>query len=454
MAANTSENRVSKREDRRLRLRTMRFSVAEGGFSLVSLGLQVAFFVPFINALGASNLQVGLGASLPSLMIVFAQFISPRLLYWSGSYKRYNMVAVFVHGICYLPLAALCLWPARNPVWTAIAVLSLASIPFGLQMSSWGNWMSHIVPRRRRGKYFAKRNMFLTSIQLTMTITSGILLDSFGAKVLLMFAVIWTMAFAGRALAAWMFAFHYEPPELEIEKHELSFFAFLRGVPSSMFGRFAITLAFMNFGVNLAVPFFPIHMLNNLEFSYTQMSILLILPTFMGLICLRMWGRISDRIGYVIPLRICSLTIAALPLTWVLTTRFWILFINQAVAGVAWIGFNMIAFNYLMSALDRKNRQVYFAYQNVLNHGCLFAGSIVAGLIADHLPRIAIWPLQTIFILSGMIRLASQVLFWKLKDVERYPGPTSTLERIFFDPRWFGRTGLGRFTLGTWRRPF
>lgn len=454
MTANSQDNMISRRDDRRHRLRTMRFSVAEGGFSLVSLGLQVAFFTPFINALGASNFQVGLGASLPSLMIVLAQFISPWLLYWSGSYKRYNMTVVFIHAVCYLPLAALCLWPARNPVWTAIAVLSIGSIPFGLQMSSWGNWMSHIVPRRRRGKYFAKRNMFLTAIQLSVTIASGVLLDSFGAKVLLMFGLIWSMSFAGRALAAVMFAFHYEPPDLSIEKNELSFVSFLKEAPSSMFGRFAITLGVLNFSVNLAVPFFPIHMLNNLEFSYTQMSVLLILPTFMALLCVQMWGRISDRVGYVIPLRICSLVISALPLTWALTESFSILLVNQAVAGIAWTGFNMIAFNYLMSALNRKNRSAYFAYQNALNHGCLFAGSIVGGLIADHLPRLITWPLQTVFILSALLRLASQVLFLYLKDVERYPGPTSTIERLFFDPRWFGRTGLGRFTMGAWRRPF
>lgn len=444
-----------RRAERRLRYKTMRISIAEGGFSLASLGLHAAFFIPFLNELGASSFQVGLGASLPALVLGCAQIVSPMLLHKAGSHRKYCMTTTLLHSTGFIPLALICLFPLADPVWMSIAVLSLAWIPFGLQMSAWADWMSHIVPRKRRGRFFARKTVVQTIVQLVVAITSGLLLDSVGGKVLLMFAIIWFVAFAGRAIAGILMGFQYEPSEIrELPRSTLSFGEFVKNIPSSMFGRFAVALGVLNFSVHLAAPFFPVHMINNLGYSYTQMTILQLIPTFIMIFAINMWGRISDRIGYVVPMRICALVVGALPLTWVLTDNFYILAVNQLMAGIAWAGFNLIAFNYSISAVDSKDRSTSLAYLNMINFGCVFAGATVGGLLSDHLPKIGMYEMQTLFLLSGLIRFGTQFLFMWLKDTERYAGPMGAVERFFFEPRWFARTGLGRFMVGTIKRQF
>ena len=64
--------------DRKQRLATMRLSIAEGVIAMIAIGFQQTFYVPFLNALGADKLQIGIGAGLPALMTGLIQLGVPR----------------------------------------------------------------------------------------------------------------------------------------------------------------------------------------------------------------------------------------------------------------------------------------------------------------------------------------------------------------------------------------
>ena len=76
------------REQRRLRFRTMKLSYLEGGFAMVMLALVEAFYIPYLDAMGATSLQIGLGASLPALVSGMVQLYTPLALYRTGSRKQ------------------------------------------------------------------------------------------------------------------------------------------------------------------------------------------------------------------------------------------------------------------------------------------------------------------------------------------------------------------------------
>ena len=77
---NLNDDRPCPYSDRRLRYKTMRLSVIEGLFATIAMGLQQIFYIPYLNAMGASNLQIGIGASIPALMTGLILLFVPSLL--------------------------------------------------------------------------------------------------------------------------------------------------------------------------------------------------------------------------------------------------------------------------------------------------------------------------------------------------------------------------------------
>ncbi len=453
--AQQPDAKPDKRLDRRKRLVTMRLSTVEGCFALITLGLQAAFFIPFLNELGATDLQVGLGASLPALVIGIVQLFSARLMRLIPSNRLFCSITGVIHGLLFIPLAfTKAIFPGE-PVWGAIFFLCLVSTQMGLQMPVWGELMSHVVPRRKRGTYFAKRNRMLTFVQLVTSLLAGYMLDRSAGNTIVMFTAIWLISAFARVVSGFMLSAHHEPETIKTTvRKRYGLRVFISELGRTNFGNYVLAFAFFNFSVHMAVPFFPVHMINNLGFSYTQYTVLLMLPAFVTIFMLGVWGRISDRIGYVVPLRLCATIIAALPLAWVLTENFYLLVVNQFCAGIAWAGFNLIAFNYSISALDSGRRMEYLSYLNVMNFCFLFAGATLGGFLLPKMIVLKDYQVQSIFLLSTLLRTLDLTLFHRLRDVERYGGPVGAFQKLFFDPRLSLRTTVGRFVNGMMRRPF
>ncbi len=440
--------------DRLMRRRTMKFSAVEGGFALVTLGLQVAFYLPFLNALNADTLQISLGVSLPGLVTGMVQLFSPAAYRIIKNHKYFCLITCILHSVCFLPLAFISFWPPKEPVWPAIIFGCIAAIPFGLQIPVWADWISRIVPRKRRGRYFGLRAQILTGIQFATTMIAGYLLYKSQKSSMTTFGWIWFVAFAARASSSILFLFHYESSAMrKFSGVRYKIIEFIKSLHSTMFGRYALGISLLNLCVNFSLPFYTIHMLNNLQFDYYQYTLIINAPILALILTVRLWGRLSDRIGYVVPLRVCLLVITASPLVWTSITQFNLLLINQLIVGVAWAGFNMIAFNYSISAVDSDRRAGSIAYLNVMNFFCVFAGATLSGLVGDRMPQIFSFQSQSVFLVTAIGLIIPIVIFSTLRDVERHVGPLTPMERFFFDPRISIRSTPWRSFLGI-KRPF
>ena len=158
---------------------------------------------------------------------------------------------------------------------------------------------------------------------------------------------------------------------------------------------------------------------------------------------LGVWGRIIDRVGTVLPLRLCALLITIVPLPWVVFRNLWILMVWQAIAGFAWAGFNLAAFVFYLSSSEPQIRVSRISYFNALTLFCVFVGSTLGGLLGPHLPLLAGHYLQTVFFASFLLRLGPALLFRKVQE-KPYKGKLTPLERFFFDPSLVMRAGIAR----------
>jgi MFS family permease len=431
--------------ERRMRQRTLRLVVFEGVLSMIAIGLQQTFYVPFLTAMGADKLQVGIGAGLPALVTGLIQIYVPGLLRKGSGYKKLVVFSVLGHALSFLPFSVIAFWHGYHAVWLSILAITVNAAMMGLGSSAWSDWMSYLVPKRRRGKYFAMRNRVWTFFQLAICLIAGRCLDTVGGKALIIFAAIWGIAFLTRLLGGLVMNMQYEPSAVRLRPDEEgTFFDFLLSMHRNSFGQFVLAFSLLNFAAYFSAPFFAVYMLTDLKLSYLNYTILQSIPSIMIVVTMSFWGKLCDRIGYVIPMRLFCLIVLVLPLVWVLTSNYWLLVVCQMFAGISWGGMQMAAFNYSLDAVGQQNRFRSISYLNCITGFCMFAGSSLGGVLEPVLPRWTASPLHSIFIVSVVFRVLPVILFQLLPVDKPKHTKLTALERFFFDPRLALRTGLER----------
>jgi MFS family permease len=426
--------------DRDKRQATMRLSVAEGMLAMVTIGLIQTFYVPYLNDLGASKLAIGIGFGGYFLAIGLIQVWAPRMLVWARTYKKLVIFGTAVQALFLIPFAMGGRLFLHNAIWFSILIMVLASLGSGISTGAWADWMSYIVPRRIRGTYFSTRTSLITLAQFLASVAAGLMLDHTG-DVIFVFMFIWLTASAARWIATGLLFGHYEPAEIHARPiTHISFTDFIGRLHTHSYGRFVLAYSITYFGAYFASPFFALYMLNDLKFTYFQYSCIQLIMPLTTVLSLGMWGRISDRLGNIIPIRLATVVILLLPACWLVSENFWYLLGLNILAGIGWGGFQLLTFNYSIGELPSGQRLAYISYMNAIASIFFFAGSALGGWLGPMLPQFTAFQFHSIFLFSTVLRLPA-VLIFRMLPVDK-PAETklTAMEKFFFEPyRLLGR---------------
>jgi MFS family permease len=426
--------------DRDKRQATMRLSVAEGMLAMVTIGLIQTFYVPYLNDLGASKFAIGIGFGTYLLAIGLIQVWAPQMLVWAKTYKKLVILGTAIQALFLIPFAVGGRLFGHHAIWLSILIMALASLGQGISTGAWADWMSYIVPRRIRGTYFGARTSLITLSQFLASVAAGLMLDHTG-DVIFVFMFIWLTASAARWISTGLLVWHYEPPQIHARPiTHISFTDFIGQIYTHSYGRFILAYSITYFGAYFASPFFALHMLNNLKFTYFQYSCIQLIMPLTTVLSLGMWGRISDRLGNIIPMRLATVVILLLPACWLVSANFWFLMGLNVVAGIAWGGFQLLTFNYSIGELPSGQRLAYISYMNAIASIFFFAGSALGGWLGPMLPQFTAFQFHSIFLFSTVLRLPA-VLIFRILPVDK-PAETklTAMEKFFFEPyRLLGR---------------
>lgn len=435
------------RPDQKQRARALWVSSIEGGIAWVWIALQQVFYVPFLQALGATDREIGLGCSLPALAGGIIQLATPWAVARFRTRKAIVVTMAFTQGLMYVPLALLWHLPQQPAIWGVIAAFSVSTLAGGIHGPAWVDWIGDLVPRRMRGKYFGVRNRVFSTIQLAISVGGGLLLDQGKAigKPLVMFSAIWAVCFIFRTFSSICLYIQYEPPVVYQHREKtLSFADFLRSITTEQFGKFTICSCLLNFSANFSAPFFAVYMLTDLNYAYTKYVVMSMIPVLATIVIMPMWGRFIDRVGTVMPMKAFVIGISTLSLWWVFSTNFWWLAAVQVFAGIVWAGYGLASFNYSIEVVSPAKRVSSLAYANVLNSIAIGAGMAAGGAAVKYLPHVFPYKLQSIFFVSCLLRIAPVIMFQFLKQDRRRPSHLTAMEKFFFDPMSILRDGIER----------
>jgi Major Facilitator Superfamily len=366
--------------------------------------------------LHASALLTGLVVALPQMAQLF-QIPAAWGTAWLG-HRRACVLLVTASRLAPLPLALVPFLRLSTGAAQSVlvAVSALAAVLGVLGNNAWVSWMSELVPRRIRGRYFGRRTALCTLGGAAASGAAGLLLD--GAH---------TRGFTGAALAALQLlacASAGATAALMLRQHDPA----PRDDPASMRVRDALLplrdrsvrglilyLLAWNLAVGVAGSFFSLHMLMNLRMGFALVALHGTGLAIARMLAAPLWGRLIDRRGARPVLVTCAFGISVIPLIWLFATpdRLWPLVFDALGAGVLWGGHNLAAFALPLAVTPRRGRPFYLA-TFAATSGFAFsiataAGGALAGLLPAHVVVLSrpLASLQGLFALSALLRFCA-----------------------------------------------
>ncbi|HTY82553.1 MAG TPA: MFS transporter, partial [Dehalococcoidales bacterium] len=220
------------------------------------------------------------------------------------------------------------------------------------------------------------------------------------------FAILFGGATAARLLSFYFLTRYYEPPFTPERADAPGVLQLIRDLGGSNLGRYTLYISLVLFGMMLSGPFFSVFMLRDLHFSYVTFMIVTAASAIANFIALPFWGRRADRAGNLKIVKITSWLMPLVPLLWVVNSSPYYLVFANAFSGFVWSGFNLSAMNFVYDASAPAGRAKRIAVYNAATFIAMCVGALLGGYIAPHLPRLVGYQMHTLFLISGVARLA------------------------------------------------
>jgi len=289
----------------------------------------------------------------------------------------------------------------------------------------WSSWMKDLVTENS-GKYFGNRNRIVGFVALISMLAGGFILDYFNqTKIFIGFIILFGVAFIARAISAHLFLKKYEPKLTHEKGYYFSFWQFIKYIPKSNFGKFAVLIALMQLATAIASPFFAVYMLKDLQFTYVQWILVTVAGSFASLLFMPLWGKFADYYGNMKATKITAFLITIVPLLWVgsifivKSSLLSYLIVVEAFSGMAWAGFNLASSNFIYDAVTRQRMALCVAYFNILSGIGVFIGATFGGFISSMpFALFGFSSILVIFFISGIARLVIAILMTpRVKEV-------------------------------------
>jgi MFS family permease len=403
--------------------KSLRNSLLDGSAYSVMLGLTQNYITPYALTMKATPQQIGLLTGVPNLTMAAAQFAAPALSERMGSRKGFILPMVLGHAVMWLPILLVPYLFQTHQVWWLIAFVTLSTAFDSALNPAWGSMMADLVPTQMRGRFFGLRNRITAFVSMAFSYVAGGVLQLLTGNTNLAFTIIFVGAMASRLISFYFLSRMYEPlsPATEKENHEGTL-KIARGLFSTNIGMFIMLCALMNFTTTIAGPFFSPYMLLDLHFSYIIYTILNSAAGLATVGFMTWWGKRIDRAGSIKVLKITSLFVPFVPIGWALNHSLWWLIIMQIFSGFAWAGFQLSSGVFIFDAAPARNRTRYIAVYNSLIFLGVSMGSLTGGMLTPLLPPFMGSYFLSIFLVSGVARLAVALFFLRrIKEVRKVP---------------------------------
>lgn len=352
-----------------------------------------AFVVAMALMLGASNLQLGFIASLPTLVNLF-QLISIWLV------RRYNnrrAITVIFSFLARFPLVIIGLFPLLFPQHTTIEliipILFFYYFSGAIAGASWNSWMKDLVPEKELGGYFAKRSSYMQTVNVILSLLLAVGLDYLRGHrpELEMDAYGWMFVAAGViGLSGAVILSKTPEPQSFLSKENL-FSMLRRPLKDGNFRKLLIFNSAWVFAVNIASPFFTVFMMKSMGLGLSYIIGLTILSQVSSILTIRLWGLFADRYSNKTIIAIGAPIYILCLVAWCFVgiySQLWpnlaLLALIHILMGFSNAGINLSLTNIGLKLAPQADAIVYLSAKNVITAIFSALAPLLGGSLADY----------------------------------------------------------------------
>lgn len=401
----------------------LRYSLLDGFFFSLMVGLGESYFSAYALELGHSAIYSGLVGTVPLFLGGLVQLFSPWGVRLMGSYKRFVCTTAFMQGLMFIPLIISAINQKMN-FSLLLAVIGLYWV-FGFSTGpSWNAWLNLLIPKKVRPKYFSKRNLYMYIGTLVGLVTSGVLLQLTPKENRFdTFALIFTICFLLRSLSTFFLTRHANTPQSKLSISPFSFTTIYARISKESIGKLILFILCFRFAVYLSAPFFVPYMLKDLAMSYIIFMIIISSSSIGKMVIMRLVSKMLTKYNLYKILHAATFGICFIPAAWLLSSNTYYLFSIEIFSGIFWGLFDYAIFLIMFNGIPRADQPSVLSFYTFFNVVSIILGSLVGSLFFK-LSSAYMSPYIFIFLLSSAVRYLVFLLFPRTSEHLRFKNIT------------------------------
>lgn len=411
----------------------VRISIAEGIFGQIFNSLSgpgSVFLTKFAIMINATSLQFGILAAIGQISLVFqplGAIITRRREKRKGVVLNLLFagrgIALF-YGI--IPFFFL----SGNTISVFLLLFFLSVSLSAVADNAWIAWISDMIPRRVRGRFFSARSRYLMLTAIIVSCAFGFFIDLFieGASSGRLsgifthehlpygFAIIFFTATVAGILG--LSVLSRQPEKMKRIEEEGFAEMFVQPLRDSNFRKFLFYDCWWMFAVGIGAPFWQPFMMKKLNMSLFEVQIYGSINIISSMVVLGFWGRLIDAYGNKTAMRLIILLGGLNPMVWLFVSahNYTILYLEAITSGMMWGGAGLVGMNFVLSVAPKERKQVYAGVSGAFSGVAMMTTMLISGAFLPsplEIEGLHLEPEQVLFALTGIARWSAQIpLSW------------------------------------------
>lgn len=417
----------------------LRRPIIEGLLSAIMAGSGEAYLSAYAIFLGATAMEAGLVTTLPPLIGSLLLLALLNRIERAQSRARTLSYLSACQALLWIPIALLSFMPQHGETIILLLIL-LSTFHYGitaLLSPIWNSLMGDIVPADIRGTYFGQRNKIVLLSGLVSTTAAGVILQYFEDFQITKwgYLLIFFAACIARFGSSIMLKKYPDSGTPHQPDEPFTFSEFLQRSHRSNFLKFTTFVGIYNFTVFISVPFIAYYLLEGLQYTYVEFTLVVSISILAQLITMQRWGRLADEFGTKKILIVSCIGYSLCEFLWLFSSNFWYVLAIRAIAGILWAGFCLSSSAFIFDSVTPPKRLRCVSYQNLINNFCIISGTLFGGAIIQCIPFTVGFPadftesgspILILFFISGTMRLVTLTSLISFAEVREVPHIRST----------------------------
>jgi len=353
-----------------------------------------AFLTAFALEIGASNAVIGVLAAVPQLGNI-GQLLGVYLI----ERLRVRRAVCIGFGMAVRPMLLVIATSVLIPNHVAalavlVAALAVRYLLGSVMLCSWNSWLRDLVPDDQRAGFLARNLRATTFFGMLISLSAAAFIDGWRAWQVadpkFAYSLIFITAFVIGCYNVYTLT-RIPEPRMATPKEKLDLLDVLkRPIADLHFRQALLFFGSWNFAINLATPFFTVHMLKRLDLDLMTVILFAVISQTANILAVPQWGRLVERYSSKAVLSVCAPAFLLSVLAWTLTTfpdryilTLPVLFMIHVVTGMATAGVAVASGNLGMKLAPRGEATAYLSANSLVNSLAAGVAPVIGGLLAD-----------------------------------------------------------------------